>query len=613
MISIQEIQERHRLRSQSMSHHLQEMASLTEAYEGCVAVPLPEMDRNEKTAVANLIAQGLDQTAMRIASSLPDVNFAATVPGQDLAEKRARKSRQAVIGWWDASTLDLKLARRARWLIGYACAPATVRWDPKDEIPRWHLRSPLTTFPAMGDDPDDMVPTDVIFCYKRSRRWLAERYPSPMARLAKSENPDAKYEVMEYVDADELVLCVAGQVPPSGSQSSPSIQGMPLVELERQPNRAGVPLVAVPGRITLGRRQGAYNGMIGLYEMQAKLMALDYIGVVRSVYPEQWVVARPNETPGIVALADGMRGIPGQIKGAALETVNLQPGYQTGQTIDRLERYQRITGGVSPDLGGESQTNVRTGARGDQLLSAVIDFPVQEAQKVLARALQAEVKMSVAVAKAYGGDIAKSFYITAKGSKGTVDYVPNRDIPTDSCTVSFAHAGADENQLVVQVGQLLGTGLMSKRTGRALVPLIDDAQSEEDNIVAEGLEQALLSGIAQQVQSGALGPADVARIAASVREDKMTLEQAVLTVQKAKQVEQSSSGAPGTPSGPVPPGAPEAQPGLGGPGAPPQAGTNPIGPSPSEQGLAQLLGALKSGANNRVAPGGPAPVPAGAQ
>lgn len=596
MISVGEIRDRYLLRSQSMSKSLAEMRDLTEAYEGTVSVPLPELDRNEKTAVANLIAQGLDQSAMRIASSLPDVWFPAVTPGQDLAERRARKSRQAVLGWWDQSELDLKLARRARWLIGYACAPATVRWDPVAEVPRWHLRSPLSTFPASGDDPDDMVPSDCIFCYKRSRRWLNDRYPQAMARLAKNDDVDAAFEVMEYVDDAELVLCVAANAP-TGDRNA-SYQGAPLVELERVANRAGMPLVAIPGRMSLRRRQGAYQGMIGLYQQQAKLMALEVIAVTRGVFPDQWLVARPNENPQIVSIADGMRGMPGVVRGGQLETVNVQPGYQTAQTIDRIERYERLTGGIPAEFGGESTTNVRTGRRGDSILSAVVDFPVAEAQKILARAHQHEVKMAIALAKAYAGDTPKTFFVNAKGAKGAVSYVANRDIPTDACVVSFAHAGSDENALVVGIGQRLGVGTLSVLSAMRLDPLNDDPDFEVEQIRVEALEKALLGGIAQQVASGGLGPADVARIKKALVEDNLSLEDAVLQVQQQKQVEQATAGAPGSPAGPVPPGAPAAQPGLAGPGAPPQAGVGQIAPTPNEQGLAQLLGALKGGNAN---------------
>lgn len=586
-------------RKSRMAPQLQEMAELTDAYEGTVTVPLPELDRNERVAVANLIAQGLDQTAMRIASTMPDVQFPPTVPGQALAEKRSRVSRAATLGWWGASEMDLKLARRARWLIGYATAPVVVRPDDKLGAPRWWLRSPLSTFPSRGEDPDDMAPSDCIFAYKRSLAWLRRNYPDVVARLSKGPEagPDTLFEVLEYADADEFVLAALGR-PRDPLDTHGALGASMVVELERTPNRAGVPTVIVPGRLTLSRRMGAYNGMIGLYQQQAKLMALEVIAVTRGVFADEWLIARPNETPAIMQVADGRRGVLGMVRGGEIHSTNQQPGYKTDSTMDRLERAQRLTGGVPAEFGGESTTNVRTGRRGDAILSAVVDFPVQEAQKVLARSLQHEVRVAVAIAKAYFGERPKSFYVNAKGAKGRVDYVANRDIPSDANEVTFAHAGSDANALVVGIGQRLGVGTLSKHTARQLDPLIDDPQQEADWIVAEGLESALLAGIAQQVSAGALGPADVAMVADAVRTDRLSLEQAVLAVQKRKQEQQATSGAPGEPTGPVPAGAPEAQPGLGGPGAPPQAGVAPggIAPTPNEQGLSALLGALKGGA-----------------
>ena len=46
----------------------QRMRDVRDYYNGDVIIPLPELDSNEKSAVANLLSQGLDQTAMRIAS-----------------------------------------------------------------------------------------------------------------------------------------------------------------------------------------------------------------------------------------------------------------------------------------------------------------------------------------------------------------------------------------------------------------------------------------------------------------------------------------------------------------------------------------------------------------
>lgn len=598
--SLEDIHDRLNDRKRLMGQQLVEMGDLTAAYEGTVTVPLPELDKNERVAVANLIAQGLDQMAMRIANNMPDVVYPPLTPGQDLAEKRARVTRQATIGWWDQSSMDLKLARRARWLIGYATAPATVRPDTVTGAPCWVLRSPLCTFPAIGDDPDEMVPTDTIFTFKRSLAWLQKTYPGQMGRLSKGPDvtPDTMFELMEFVDADELVLGVIGR--PRDSYDTKGTYGTAaLVEVERLANRAGCPLATVPGRLSLSRRQGAYQGMIGLYQAQAKLMALEVIAVTRDVFPNTWAVSRAGEMAQIVTVADGRRGIVGEVRGAEIQIPRAQPGYMTAQTIDRLERYERMTGGIPAEMQGESQTNVSTGRRGDQLLSAVVDFPVAEAQRIFERAMEYENKMAVAVAKGWFGNEQRSFYVgRGKGAKGRVDYVPNRDFVSDANIVAFAHAGSDANALVVGLGQRLGVGTLSKHTARALDPLVDDPMAEEEWITTEALESALLAGLTQQVSSGALSAVDVARIKKALVTDEMSLEDAVLRVHSDKQTEQATSGPPGTPEGPVPPGAPAAQPGLA-PGAPPGAGAS-IAPTPNEQGLSQLLGALKGGSPNQA-------------
>ena len=597
-ITVAEIVELYTERQQAQGPLIAQMRELTMAYEGSVAVPLPELDRNEKVAVANLIAQGLDQTAMRIASTLPDVWFPPTRPGVDLQEKNARISRQAVLGWWDASEMDLKLGRRARWLIGYACSPVQLCWDDKRGCPKWKLRDPTQLFPARGEDPDCMVPDNAIYAFKRSLSWLRTHYPDETLKLQKGKDarPDHLFELLEYSDSDECVLVVVGRArDPYDRQGQWGTQ--PYMELERAPNRVGTPLTFVPGRLTLHGRHGAYDGLIGLYQQQAKLMALEVIAVTRGIFPDEWLVSRPNEMARVVQMANGRKGVLGQIEGGEIMPITVQPGYKTEGTIDRIERYMRVEGGIPAEYGGESTTNVRTGRRGDSILSATVDFPVQEAQRVLARSMQHENSAAINMAKAYSPNRARTFYIGRSSQR--VDYVPSKNLVSDVNLVVYPASGSDINQLVVGLGQRLGLGEMSLYTAMRLDPMVDDPDHEKDLVIAEKLEAALLNGIAQQVQAGQLGAADVAQIVAAVREDRSTLEDAVLKVQKAKQAEQATSGPPGTPTGPVAPGAPEAQPGLTPPGqAPPAAGT--IGPAPNQQGLAQLLGALKSGAQSPV-------------
>ena len=59
--------------------------------------------------------------------------------------------------------MDLQLAKRASHLIGYATTVSQLRFNEKNGCPEWHLRDPLTAYPATLLGVDDMLPRDVAF------------------------------------------------------------------------------------------------------------------------------------------------------------------------------------------------------------------------------------------------------------------------------------------------------------------------------------------------------------------------------------------------------------------------------------------------------------------
>jgi hypothetical protein len=242
----------------------------------------------------------------------------------------------------------------------------------------------------------------------------------------------------------------------------------------------------------------------------------------------------------------------------------------------------RITSGTPAEFGGESTSNIRTGKRGDAILSAVVDFPVQEAQEVLAASLVEENRRAIAIAKNYFGNQRRSFYVSQGKARGHVDYVPNKDFENDNNSVTYAYAGADANALVVGLGQRVGIGVMSKRTAQEIDPLIADPETEHDRTVGEALESALLQSVQAQALQGTIPPSDLAKIMKLVITDKMDLAGAVEKVQKEAQERQAT---------PAPAGAPETMPGLSMPGMgaeqPPEQPPAEAAPS-----LEQLLGAL---------------------
>lgn len=579
-------------RKQRLSPHIIRAMEVKDQYNGDVVVPLPELDANERPAVANILSQGLDQTAMRISSTQPNPLFPPLKPNIKKSEEEARQRRQATLAWWSMNKMKIQDRRRARQLIGYGAAPVMLRPNFDRSIPTWHVRDPLTTFAADNYDPDCMTPDDCIFTFYQPLKWLRSHYPvaANMIQRRPNERPDDMYELIEYVDGEVIVLGLLG-----AKRSSPSVDlnGAEMLELERIPNLAGVCTAVIPGRVNLDRLQGQFDGMLGLFLQQQKLQALAVIATERGIFKNEWLIARPGEVPKVIQEADGRHGITGQVQGGDLREVATDPSYMTNPMIDRLERYQRVEGGIPSEFGGESGSNIRTGRRGDAILSAVVDFPVQEAQEILAHGREEEDKRAIAIDKAYFGAKQKSFYINWKGENARVDYVPKELWTTDDHTVSFSHAGTDVNGLSILIGQLLGMGLMSKKYAMQTHPLIEDAERMHDEVIGEGLEQAVLAALQQQASQPGANLADIARISQLVVTNKQELIDAVLLVQKEAQERQATQDAQGN-STAVDPNSPEAQPGLAAPGQGAEAGTTAIqGPTPDMQNLANLLGSLR--------------------
>lgn len=579
-----------------------QMRQIRDLYNGDVVVPLPERERNEQSGVANLMALGVDQISDRIASTVPDITYPVGRPGIKSEEKRSKDKRQANLGWWEANDMELKVYRRARHLSGYGQSPVLIRPNFQTGYPMWEIKDPLGTYAAPSADPDDPCVDDVIFAVKRTLDWLGDRYPDQTSTLAKPDGSprDTLFDVLEYIDDTEIVVCAVGIIQDDRySLSMGQSTGRKVVELERLDNRAGVCTAVVPGRISLDRRKGQFDGMTGMYQAQARLFALEMIAVEEGIWPDEYLVGRPNEQPEVVKVADGRRGEIGLIKGGDFRQIQNQPGYKTDGTIDRLERAQRLVGGIPAEFGGESQNNVRTGRRGENILSATIDFGILQAQRVLQTSMEAENARAIAIDKGYL-DTQKSFYVSWARAKGMVDYKPTDLFDSDQNIVSYAQAGADVNGLVIGAGQRVGLGTLSKRGMMELDPLIDDPEVEHDRVVYEALEAAVLQGVQSRAASGELPEVDVARIMQLVVSNQADLPEAVITAQKEAQARQAAQ---------VPADSPAAQPGMANPGTGAQAQALPATPGePTPENLNMLLRSLRGGQRmspQEVRAGGP--------
>lgn len=553
-----------------------------------IVLPTPETDDDDRSATPNLILQGVTQNAMRIASTLPGLYFPPIEDGRKNFAARAMERKRVVTGYWQHNRMNILLRRRARHMIAYSGTPIIVRpGTSRDPYPNWQIRHPLTALPAETDNPDDVTPDDCIFAYPRTIGWIKRNIPeapSALARVGYDRDADlnTKLDILEYHDAEQVTLILLGK--DNGQQFSYTDSRGKWTVLQQLPNPAGICWVVFPGRITSDSPQGQFDSVIGAYIQMAKLQSINYMASERGVLPETWFIARPNETPNVTQIPDPRRGVPGEVSGADIQIIQVNPGFQTAPTIDRLEEGIRGAG-VPAEFSGMSPTNIRTGARGRAVLSAAIDFNNQEAQEILAVSLEEENKRAILIDKAFHNK-EKTWFISWRGQKGNITYTPStlftdtngRDLTIHNVTYSIA--GADINTLFQTVAQMQGTGQISRTTAMRINPLVEDPEFERDMSILETLDDSLRDSLAQRSMAGMLPPIVLARLRKVMEEEHISLADAVTKVEEEMREEQATPTAPTDPA---------AQPGMAAPGeAPPSI--SPMDPSMSnlEQMLMQL-------------------------
>ena len=581
------------------------MRQIQDIYHGQAKIPLPEVERTQMPSIPNLLAQGVDQMAGRIASVTPTVTFAAKDPNKRSEHRRSAPASRVVSGYWQSDRLMMKMKQRARHMIAYGMSPCVVRWDYKTGRPTWQVRNPMECFPNPDIQTGQVQPHDVIFAYRRSVGWLrSQGYGPAVFALLGNQDQRADYQMLmlEYIDPEGTKLVLTAHQDTTNTWGNPNLQvegKRVAVTLEEVPSPGNIATVTLPMRITLDTMQGQFDNMIGMYYHQAKLMALESIAVEKGIFPDTYLVSRPGEVGRFLdGPHDGRTGMVNVISGGDIREVQSQPGYLTNPTIDRLERAQRVTAGIPSEFGGESATNIRTGRRGDAVLSAVIDYPVAEAQENFSYALEQENKIAMQMAKTIEGDTERTIFVGVGNSSSAVTYKANQVFQEESHVVGYPVTGSDVNQLVVGMGQRIGLGIMSKETAAQLDPFIDNPETEHDRVVAEGLETALLQGLQNQAAQGAIPPMVLAKVMDLVRSDKMELAEAFNKVtedaQKEAQAKQEEENAGAAPS-PDALMADAAMAAMAGPQAPAQAIP---GANPDQETLGNMLNTLRKGSRS---------------
>lgn len=588
------------LRREQDSVLVRQMIGVRDRYNGEVVIPLPDVEGEPVTGslTPQIVADGIDHTAMRAASVMPSVSCPA-LSRSDRAHEIANIKRRAIYAGWYNSAIELLLYRAFRHFIGYGTAALVAVPDFINERATIELRDPLTAYPELRTPEDFHEPLNVGFVYGRSTDWVLRNYPqaSDIIRGGK----DQIWDCVEWIDEEHIVIGVLGPRSPSYTSSygddryypgySPSGGSM---ELRRWDNRAGMVPISVPRRCTLDRIMGQLTHVLPSVDLLERITALEMIAAERHVFPDMVILGKRTSVPTLSGgkWKDGREGEPNIILDAdGVQLLQPSVGPATFATMDKLEKAARVSGGVPELFGGVNGPGLRTGRALDSLGAFSIDPRVMEAQKFMQRALSCVTSGMMAVERGYWPSKKYTVFSGWSGDTEIVDYVPSKHFENLDNSVDYSLPGLDISQTTVALSQLVGARLMSRDSAREKHPLISDGRIEGKNVVKEQVEDAMLTSFLQQSQTGQLPLIDLVNIfeeyekggsmAAAVKAaDRMARE---------RQAAEAPEPMPGQNQ------APEAMPGLAMPGQGAEAGPPPSQGPPSGQGRLQaLLGAIAS-------------------
>lgn len=577
------------------SNFIKRMAYVQRMYNADWVLPIPGTESSVEDPVGPaLVAAAVDELALRASSVPPDFLCPALDPTKATGKRSldfATKRRKAIEHTWREAEMVVTLGKSFRHLLGYASFGFAVRPDFITGEPRIKVIDPLSLYPEEKQDTDFTQPSNCADVYQVTGNQIAKMYPEHAFRFEGVYRREALWNVVEWIDADEIITGVLSLVPNQNAWQYIRDSRNSCIELSRQPNRAGMCTTIVLGAVSLDKAYARLANFTNQVELMAKLTSLALSATEKSIFPDMFILGRQNETPLLLSgnWKDGRTGEINLVSGAEnVSQLRSTPDPTGMQMVDRMERNFRVSSGLAPALTGETYGALRTGRGIDAMMGTAVDPRIGEMQRIMGVALQHVNAAVLATYKGYFGSKKFTLFSLGRTEQALTEFTPNEHVETTANRVRYSMAGADLDAMTIRVGQLSGSGLISKQSARELHPLVDDAQEEKVRIMAEEAEGALMQSILARAgdPAGGLPPHDLARIVTLVRNGQ-TLAAAVEQVQEEAQKRQAQM-APPAPEGMVAP--PETMPGLANPGE----GAQMAPPAPPGEGVLSGLNRLRA-------------------
>lgn len=607
--TILEIAEEMARRRLAQNPLIERMIEVRDRYNGDVVIPVPEMDDDIPLAslAPLLMAEGVEFPATYASQRAPSILVPALDPGKTSGSRSldwASRRRKALYYVWDKSWWELLIGRFYRHLAGYSIAALVVEPDYRTRLPRICSRDPLSAYPEPKAPEDLSLPENVGFIQGKSIDWLHHNFPETRDRIprgagfaAAQSSEGELWDVVEWIDSDEIVIGVLGPRDGNSSWTSEPIRW--AMELARYPNTVGRCTAIIPKRVTMDRIISQLSNVIGHTDLLAKLVYMDIRATERSVFPDKYVLAKSGQNPRLVT-GEWLEGSTGEINlitdADAIGVLPGSPDPNNKMTQDRVERNFRVSTGLVPQAGGETYGALRTGRGIDSLMGAALDPKTAELHHIAERYFTEANEIALLMFRKRWPS--RSYNVSSPLDPGAAKFTPETHIEKDydgelylENRVHYPLPGMDDINATQVVGQMMGAELISKDGARRIHPYVKDPEGEERRITVEQLESFAMQALAQRAQAG-MPPIDYSRIIELVMEGKR-LHEAIQTADAEAQMRQATEAPPPEPGMATPP---EMQPGLAMPGEGAEMAPPPTVPQPAESlgNLRELIGAMQA-------------------
>lgn len=604
---------------------LRAMLDVCARYNGDWALPMNDVvDPTIQDLTPALVAETIDGTALRAASSIPTIVVPSLNPLRDTGPRSADyadRRRKALASTWADSNLQLGLRRVYRHLGGFAELAIRVEPDKKRERPVISVLSPMGVYPESKTSEDLSPPLNVGIVYAKSASWIRQRWPKvatenggpvPAESMSRADGGDL-WDIVEWVDEDHIVFGLLGPRYDTAAaqryhQATRRDVTDAWAELERHPNKVGRCTIVTGERVTLDRAASQVANMLGRLDKMAQLQVLTMIAAEKAVFPDRYIIADANGTIRIAggSWKDGRTGAMNVVEGPVKNIGELRgtPDPSGQQMVDRLERNWRVSTGLAPVQGGETMGALRTGRGIDSMLAASIDPRVQEMQEIVESALTEVNALVLDCAKTAYGSKKFVWFTGWRGDRTLFEFEPDKHVESNVNAVHYSMPGSDVQSLTIILGQLYGMEAISLDTLREMHPGISDADAERLRVDEQKIANAALDALLEQAKAGEIPVTHLLRIQKHLRKEKSVLAAIELADKELAEEQAKENPAPPegmamdpaampglAPAGAMPPpgafGAPGGGPQAGGPAPGPQ-----IGPTDGQVGFRKLAAAL---------------------